>query len=501
MTGWRRGPSRVILCTCDSLQKSGEGVERNGMEYTSTSRARLVHLFACGIAACVLHLLLEGPVSADDDDWKYEVLHLKNGETMRGLIVRETPAEISFQSVRRKPGRPTLVFPITLPRDQIDSIDNLDEIERDRLAARIKALDPSGKGELLRMQNLDLKAAPWGKDGKGKALSYQSVYFQLVSNSRDDIVRRSAVRLEQVYFAYTRHLPPRFESADATTILLAQSLADYQKLVKDQGSNLLNPAYYDAADNKVVCYCELQKLGDEMEKVRSHHQQLLDDFDAREAELKKIYKNKVPPELQTPIADGRKKVHDVIEKNEKAFKKAFEDGTRRLMQRLYHEAFHAYLNNFVYPPSEGELPRWLNEGLAQVFEFAILDGEEIRVGQVEKERLARAQDALKKGDLVGVADLLKSGSKQFLVAHATESQDSDRYYVTSWAVAHYLLFDRRVLGTKAMDEYVHALHRKRDPLDSFKELIGQPLPRFEKDFKAYLENLRSNGTVGKLPPK
>jgi len=27
------------------------------------------------------------------------------------------------------------------------------------------------------------------------------------------------------------------------------------------------------------------------------------------------------------------------------------------------------------------------------------------------------------------------------------------------------------------------------------------LPQFEKEFKAYLENLRSNGTVGKLPPQ
>jgi len=471
------------------------------MTFTSCPETGVRH-FAWGVTAGLLLVaLLAHPVRADEDDWKYDEVHLKNGEIMRGLIVRETTSEVIFQSVRRKPGRPTLVFPTTLARDQIDSIDKLEEKEHDRLAARIKALDPTGKGELLRMQSLDLKAATWGKDGKGKALSYQSVYFQLVSNAREDIVRRSAVRLEQIYFAYTRYLPPRFESADATTILLAQSQADYQKLVKDQGFNLLNPAYYDVADNKVVCYCELQKLGEEMEKVRKHHQQMLDDFDDKEAELKKIYKNKMPEALMTPITDGRKKIHEVVEKNEKSFKKAFEEGTRRLMQRLYHESFHAYLNQFVYPPAEGELPRWLNEGLAQVFEYAILDGDEIRIGQVEKDRLAHAQDALKKGELVGIADLLKSGSKQFLVAHATEAQDADRYYVTSWAVAHYLLFDRRLLGTKAMDGYVHALHKKADPLEAFRELAGQPLPQFEKEFKAYLENLRSNGTVGKLPPQ
>src|SRR6266568_699405 len=127
--------------------------------YTLTGFARP---FASGVGAALLVALLAHPVRADEDDWKFDEIHLKNGEIMRGLIVRETNAEIVFQSVRRKPGRPTLVFPTTLARDQIDSIDKLEEKEHDRLAARIKALDPTGKGELLRMQSIDLKPAPWG---------------------------------------------------------------------------------------------------------------------------------------------------------------------------------------------------------------------------------------------------------------------------------------------------------------------------------------------------
>jgi len=52
-----------------------------------------------------------------------------------------------------------------------------------------------------------------------------------------------------------------------------------------------------------------------------------------------------------------------------------------------------------------------------------------------------------------------------------------------------------------MDRYIRALHEKTDPLDAFRELIDQPLPQFEKDYKAYLEKLKPDGTVGKLPPK
>src|SRR5712691_2357787 len=99
--------------------------------------------FAWGLAAGLVGAVLAHPVRGDEDDWKFDEIHLKNGEIMRGLIVRETTAEIVFQSVRRKPGRPTLVFPTTLARDQIDSMDKLEEKERERLAARIKALDPT----------------------------------------------------------------------------------------------------------------------------------------------------------------------------------------------------------------------------------------------------------------------------------------------------------------------------------------------------------------------
>src|SRR5262249_1812686 len=163
----------------------------------------------------------------------------------------------------------------------------------------------------------------------------------------------------------------------------------------------------------VICNCELQKLGAEMDQVRAYHRQLLDDLNDRERDLKKLYKNKVPQELMDPITKGREKINDTIQKNEQLFTKTFEEGTRRLMQRLFHESFHAYLAQFVYPPADGEVPRWLNEGMAQVFEHAILEGDELRVGRVDTDLLARAQKALEKCELVSLADLLKSGPKQF----------------------------------------------------------------------------------------
>src|SRR5947209_17120019 len=89
-------------------------------------------------------LLLPCPARAADA-WQFDVIHLKNGKTFQGLLVGETPSEVRFQCVRRNPGSPTVVIATTFPRDEIDHIDKLGPRDREALATRLKALDPTGK--------------------------------------------------------------------------------------------------------------------------------------------------------------------------------------------------------------------------------------------------------------------------------------------------------------------------------------------------------------------
>src|SRR5262249_43956593 len=147
------------------------------------------------------------PVPAQSgDDWKYDVVWLKNGRSFPGLLEAETPTEIRFQCVRRHPGAPTVVIKTTFQRGEVERLERLDAREREQLAARLKSLDPTGKGEIFQMEHLELKTVPWVTPAKGEALSYTSVYFVLVSNAREEIVRRASVRLEQIFAAYIRFL-------------------------------------------------------------------------------------------------------------------------------------------------------------------------------------------------------------------------------------------------------------------------------------------------------
>jgi hypothetical protein len=457
-------------------------------------------------------LLAAAALAADApgaDDWKYDVVRLKNGTTFRGLVTEQTAQEVRVLSVSRKPGAPTIFSRQLLPRAEIAGLDllgdedrealrrRLDALRRERaaLAATLKALAPDGQAPAEAVDRLDLRTVAWPVGGRGAAREYRSAHFRLVSDAGTGLLWLAATRLEQVYAAYAHALPPRVRKAEPTTILLTRSLADYQALARARGHNLLNPAFYDTARNEILCGSDLDRLGDELERVRRHHEALRKDLKDREADLVRVYKGRknVPPELLKPLAEAAQKIDATEGRNARAFSAAQE----RLFRRLYHEAFHAYLANFVYPERDGGLPRWLNEGLAQIFETAIVEAGELRVGHADPERLKELRQALARGTLLPLADLLRSGPRQFQVAHAGDRQASDRYYLASWALAFYLTFDRKLLGTRALDDYARALHRGEDAVAAFRTLAGQPLPQFEKEYLQYLGRLRPDGTAPK----
>jgi hypothetical protein len=445
---------------------------------------------------CPLVLLSDEPIRPAK--WSFDVLHLKNGSTLKGLLLEESQNRIRFQDVRQHPGRPTIIFTMSLPRKEIEKLDKLSSEDREILKGRLQELDPNGNGERARMEKLDLKHIDW--KGKPKsALRYESDFFILSASASEELVRRSAVRLEQIYTAYLRFLPPKETESPPSSIWLIDSQPEYEKLLKSEGRKFLNPAFYDPKANRiVVCVSDLKKLGDELDRFRKDCSKLSEELDSQEAELRRLYSSKKPELIRhlQPIQEMRKNIAAAEKQNDALFNKA----TKQHFKVLYHEAFHAYLGTFVFPSSGsrkeiGEPPRWLNEGLAQIFETAVLEAGELRIGHADPERLTGVKELLKKGQIIPVRDVLTSGAKEFIVIHGGDRLGSDRIYLTSWALASYLLFEKRLIGTSALDEFVSQLNKREDPIAAFTKLVHQPLEEFEKGFHSYIQRLQSDGTL------
>jgi hypothetical protein len=151
---------------------------------------------------------------------------------------------------------------------------------------------------------------------------------------------------------------------------------------------------------------------------------------------------------------------------------------RRFENRLCHESLHAYLENYVYPHGTHDVPRWLNEGLATMFEGAVVQNDPFRVapnGEMAK-RLAR--------DLGGKQPLplekvLAGGADEF------HPNTGDLYYAHAWGLVYYLTVkrDKSLLGSPALDEYVRAKAKDLPPMRRFEKLVGMPPDKFEKEWR------------------
>jgi hypothetical protein len=449
------------------------------------------------LRALVALALACSPAFAESSDWKFDVLKLKNGVVHKGLLLDEGPDGVRFQIIARKPGRPTVWFTFAFKKDEIAKVAKLSNEERAALKAKLDEIDPSPEAEARRADRIDLKVIDWhGKKDAG--LRYDSDYFTLLSDAPEEIVRRAAYRLENVYAAYARFLPARYPAGSPTVIQVYQSLEGYQKAVPG-GDTLKNPAFYEPSANRVVCGTDLKKLGEELAKSRAATRKDLNELAEKEAQIIRLYgKGAEAQRHLQPIKDLRARYESAAKNNEGIFDSA----TRQLFQTLYHEAFHAYVGNFVYPRVDhdrpncpGELPRWLNEGMAQVFETAVFEAGELRIGHADRVRLEKAQNALAKKEFPPIRDVLTAKRDVFVVNHAGQRFTADRMYVATWAVASYLMFDRRVLGTTGLDDFVRACHKGEDPVRALEALVGQPLGEFEAAFHEWLKRLLPNGAL------
>ena len=454
------------------------------------------------LTPCYLPLLIGQPPPPNGlSNWSFDELTLVNGNKFQGLILSESIDKIRFQWVNRPPGRPTVTLTSFFSKSELKDVKRLSDEDRAVLKKRLAELDPSGAGERQRMESLEIVVVEWlGKPNGGR--KYDSKYFRLESNGKEELIRRSAVRLEQIYTAFIRFLPPTAKEIDnPTCIMLATDKEEYKFLLgQSVQTQVLNSAVFDPRSNRVLCWSDLKRLGDELETARLHHSQQIATLKQYEESVTKLYKQ---PELErflAPIERDRKRIAEVDEKNGKTFDTA----TKRIFAALYHEAFHAYVGTFIYPPLKpeevkggkgtGELPRWLNEGLAQVFETALVEAGELRADSPDRDRLDRVKDWLKgKGPrdrLVPVSDLLMTGKDAFLAFHVDQKAATDRAYLSSWALAYYLTFERRLIGTPAFEKYLITVNSGEDPRKAFAELVGKDLDAFEKDWHAYLLRLQ-----------
>lgn len=166
-------------------------------------------------------------------------------------------------------------------------------------------------------------------------------------------------------------------------------------------------------------------------------------------------------------------------------------GRDALRRTLQHEAFHQFAQVVISP----DLPVWLNEGMAQVFEESIYTGRSFVVEQVPERRLRQLRADLAAGRLVAFGDFVGTDHR----AWSATMRDRDRgatQYNQAWAMVHFLVYAYD--GEKKEYPYrplffamLQQIKAGANGYDAFVANFGSNFAGFERRFAEYARTIRA----------
>ncbi|MEA2736441.1 MAG: hypothetical protein QOE14_2892 [Humisphaera sp.] len=171
---------------------------------------------------------------------------------------------------------------------------------------------------------------------------------------------------------------------------------------------------------------------------------------------------------------------------------AFLEGQGRdaLRRTLQHEAFHQFAHSAINP----DLPPWLNEGLATVFEEGIFLGKSFALGQVPPRRVRQLHDDLDHGRLIPFREMMTMSLDDWSGALNGAGTRGATQYNQAWAMCHFLIFAQKngdTLYRRRFLELLARIHKGEDAMDAFAAAFSDNIGGFERLFKEFAANVQS----------
>jgi hypothetical protein len=442
----------------------------------------------------------QAPPTDSPGRWHLETLVLKSGAKYHGLIQSQSEAEYDFAEIVQPPGRPMYAVVRGIPRAAVARVDRLDADGHNDLASRFSRFRYKAVIEAGRIEQVELREEM--RDGVAHQV-YDGPWFMVASTSDAERTRQCIVRIEQIFLAYRTLLPPRIKEPQPLFVTLFGSLDDYRGRLRRLDLSLDNAAFYSPRERSILAGSDLNLFAERLAQIRKEHDGVKENYVRLDVEYAKslallnaelkaggFSDDEAAAEIRLRKAGWKAEMEQALAANaqrQRTNEQKFADVTRQMFARLYHEAFHAYLDTFVYPHDSHHVPRWLNEGLAQVFETGQLDGDSLRIDAPDRERLVRLREDLAAQPLP-LAQLLTAQEREFLGPH--DDTSSQRHYLYAWGLAYFLAFDENLLATPRMDEYVAQDAKRLDPIARFERLVNQPLPKFEARWREAMNAAR-----------
>ena len=165
-------------------------------------------------------------------------------------------------------------------------------------------------------------------------------------------------------------------------------------------------------------------------------------------------------------------------------------GRDALRRTLQHEAFHQFAHAAINP----NLPPWLNEGLAVLFEEGIWVGNGFQLGEVPPRRVRQLRADLGGKRLTDFHEFMAMNNDRWTEALIREPGLGAAQYNQAWAMVHFLVFATDDGGNfkyrKRFIEMLRLIHEGTSPREAFEQALSKNVDGFQSRFSEFVATLQ-----------
>lgn len=450
------------------------------------------------LLALPLHAQPQGPLRDPSTDR----LELKDGTQLQGMLLEESPKNLEFLEVIRPPGKPMFAVIHTINTSKKKSLKKISGEDRKQLEKLVDRLRNHTQIRAAEKDSLSLKRTKSAILETDQAWQYQGDRFVLISPLNEDMTRTFAVRVDQIFQAFEHWLPPKQKPSSPIQIVLFYSIDSYSAYLKKIGLTIDNPAVYVPHTNQVLIGSDLGAFQARLDLTHARHEAILAQWGEREKKLPEDLNQLAkrlkeagwqPDAIVTEVQTRReawqrdfKKAQAQIQVTDRRNQSTLDSLINQATQHLCHESFHAYVENYLYPQSEYEVPIWLNEGLAQLFEHAQFENGTFRIDLPPKEILASLKERLERDNGMSLQRILQTEAGSFILFENLHEGRLD--YDVAWGLAWYLVFQKQLFAPGHLDRYVH---KRNLPAPTVEDAFGESVSRVQAEWVAFIRQLQS----------
>lgn len=152
---------------------------------------------------------------------------------------------------------------------------------------------------------------------------------------------------------------------------------------------------------------------------------------------------------------------------------------------VQHEGFH----QFVQAVIGGNMPIWINEGLAEYFGEAIFTGDGFVTGLVPPDRLARLQKAIRDDKTLPLRDIMLMSMRDW------NGKLDIANYDQAWSMLHFLVHGENGRYQEALNGLINDISRHVRYEQAWKNNFGGNIESFQTKWKEYWANQPADPTA------